>query len=449
MNSMINSNDTIAAIATATGGGVGIVRISGKNLQEFSCKISRLDNIVPRRALYVDFYDESGDAIDSGLLLYFPAPASFTGEDVVELHGHGGAVVLNLLLQRCLQLGARPAQAGEFSQRAFLNGKMDLVQAESVADLIAANGERAARMAMRSLKGEFSQKIHHIKDDLIHLRMLVEATLDFPEEEIDFINHDEVISRIDSLQSAIDNVLASAKQGAILRDGINIVLIGAPNVGKSSLLNALAGDEVAIVTDIAGTTRDTVRENISLQGVPVHIIDTAGLHNTDDIVEQKGIERSRNAVQTADIVLILTEKSEKINAETQALLSDIPAELKQIEVVNKIDLIGMSPTCKEINGRDVVYISAKKNMGLDLLEQVILRHIGWCNNDEGLFLARSRHVFALQQAQKALSDARCIYQPDLLSEHLRQAQNELGKITGEFSADDLLGEIFSNFCIGK
>ncbi|MBR7059240.1 MAG: tRNA uridine-5-carboxymethylaminomethyl(34) synthesis GTPase MnmE [Neisseriaceae bacterium] len=446
---MVNSNDTIAAIATATGGGVGIVRISGKSLHEFACKISKLDKIEPRYALYVDFYDDCGDTIDRGILLYFPAPASFTGEDVVELHGHGGTVVLNLLLQRCIQLGARPAQAGEFSQRAFLNGKMDLVQAESVADLISASGERAARMAMCSLKGKFSEKIHNIKDDLIHLRMLVEATLDFPEEEIDFINHKDIISHIDSLQLTINDVLATAKQGAILRDGINIVLIGAPNVGKSSLLNALAGDEVAIVTDIAGTTRDTVRENISLQGVPVHIIDTAGLRSTDDVVEQKGIERSRNAVQTADIVLILTEKSEKINAETQALLSDIPAELKQIEVVNKIDLIDMPPDCKQIDGRDVVYISAKKNMGLDLLEQVILRHIGWHNNEEGLFLARTRHVFALQQAYQALSDAKSIYQPDLLSEHLRQAQNELGKITGEFSADDLLGEIFSNFCIGK
>ena len=318
MNNIVNSNDTIAAIATATGGGVGIVRISGKSLHEFACKISKLDKIEPRYALYVDFYDDCGDTIDRGILLYFPAPASFTGEDVVELHGHGGTVVLNLLLQRCIQLGARPAQAGEFSQRAFLNGKMDLVQAESVADLISASGERAARMAMCSLKGKFSEKIHNIKDDLIHLRMLVEATLDFPEEEIDFINHKDIISHIDSLQLTINDVLATAKQGAILRDGINIVLIGAPNVGKSSLLNALAGDEVAIVTDIAGTTRDTVRENISLQGVPVHIIDTAGLRSTDDVVEQKGIERSRNAVQTADIVLILTEKSEKINAETQA-----------------------------------------------------------------------------------------------------------------------------------
>lgn len=448
----MNKNDTIAAIATAAGnGGVGIVRISGARLLPLAQTLLARSEIAPRRALFGDFRDGAGEAIDSGLLLYFPAPASFTGEDVIELHGHGGTVVLNMLLQRCLELGARPAEPGEFSKRAFLNGKIDLAQAESIADLIEASGQSAARMAMRSLKGAFSEKIHALVDELITLRMLIEATLDFPEEEIDFIRDTDASARLATLQNAVAEVLSTAKQGAILREGMNIVLIGAPNVGKSSLLNALAGDEVAIVTDIAGTTRDTVREQIRLDGIPVHIIDTAGLRETDDIVEQKGIERSHRAAHSADIALILRDPQQGINPQTQAILDSLPADLKQIEVINKIDLSGEAPA-HSANGqqREQVKISAKTGAGLDLLKKVLLRQIGWQGESEGLFLARTRHVHALLRAQAELQHtAAAAPQLELMAEHLRHAQNALGEITGEFTPDDLLGVIFSRFCIGK
>lgn len=333
---MTASHPTIAAIATAAGrGGVGVIRLSGRNLLPLAQQITGGKTPTPRLALYTDFLDAQQQAIDNGLLLYFAAPASFTGEDVIELQGHGGPIVMQMLLARCLELGARLAEPGEFTKRAFLNNKLDLAQAESVADLIDASSQSAARMAVRSLKGAFSQHIHALVDDLITLRMLVEATLDFPEEDIDFLEAADAKGKLQALQNQLAQTLAHAQQGAILREGMNVVLVGAPNVGKSSLLNALAGDEIAIVTDIAGTTRDTVREQITLDGVPIHIIDTAGLRDTDDIVEQIGIERSQKAVQQADVALILIDPREGINTKTRAILASLPPHSKKSKSTTK------------------------------------------------------------------------------------------------------------------
>ena len=445
---------TIAAIATANGrGGVGVVRISGKNLLPFAQQITGGKTPKPRTALYTDFLDAQGNVIDNGLLLYFTAPASFTGEDVLELQGHGGQIVLQMLLQRCLELGARIAEAGEFTKRAFLNNKLDLAQAESVADLIDASSQSAARMAVRSLKGAFSAQIHTLVDDLITLRMLVEATLDFPEEDIDFLEAADAKGKLRALQTQLADILANARQGAILRDGMSVVL-----VGKSSLLNALAGDDVAIVTDIAGTTRDTVREQITLDGVPIHITDTAGLRQTDDVVEKIGIERSEKAVQNADVALILVDPSEGINETTRDIMCRLPAHLKRIEVHNKIDLRNVQAArsddaaAQSLSGADtVISLSAKTGAGLDLLKAALLQQIGWQGESEGLFLARTRHIHALQTAQVELENAALCDNNhiELLAEHLRLAQAACNQITGEFTSDDLLGVIFSRFCIGK
>ncbi|WP_037586840.1 tRNA uridine-5-carboxymethylaminomethyl(34) synthesis GTPase MnmE [Stenoxybacter acetivorans] len=461
--STVSAQPIIAAIATAPGrGGVGVVRVSGSGLLPLAQSISGGKTPQPRRALYTDFIDENGEIIDSGLMLYFAAPASFTGEDVLELQGHGGMVVLNMLLQRCLQLGARLAEPGEFTKRAFLNNKLDLAQAESVADLIDASSQSAARLAVRSLKGVFSDKIHALVDDLIGLRMLVEATLDFPEEEIDFLKAADAEGKLVRLRQQLTAIFAHAEQGALLREGMNVVLVGAPNVGKSSLLNALAGDEVAIVTDIAGTTRDTVRELIHLDGIPVHIIDTAGLRDTDDKVEKIGIERSYQAVREADVALVLVDPNEGINTKTQAILDALPDTLKKIEIHNKIDLRGesaayvsretFSGSLKSFSQADaLITLSAKTGDGLDLLKQQLLQQVGWQGESEGMFLARTRHLEALTIAQTELSNAALCgnQQLELLAEHLRLAQLALNQITGEFTADDLLGVIFSRFCIGK
>ena len=448
---------TIAAIATAPGrGGVGVIRLSGKNLLPLAQTLSGGKTPKPRTALYTDFLGGDGQPIDNGILLYFAAPASFTGEDVIELQGHGGPVVMDMLLSRCLELGARMAEPGEFTKRAFLNNKLDLAQAESVADLIDASSKSAARMALRSLKGAFSRHIHELVDDLITLRMLVEATLDFPEEDIDFLEAADARGKLQALQGRLETVLASAEQGAILREGMNVVLVGAPNVGKSSLLNALAGEDVAIVTDIAGTTRDTVREQITLEGIPVHIIDTAGLRDTTDPVEQIGIERSRQAVQQADVALILIDLNEGLNEATCKILAQLPPGLKRIEIRNKIDLSGeAAESCGQSgqpSGADtLIKLSAKNGAGLDLLKQALLRQIGWQGESESLFLARSRHLRTLEAAQAELELAALCgrHQLELFAEHLRLAQNACNTITGEFNADDLLGVIFSRFCIGK
>lgn len=451
---------TIAAIATAAGrGGVGVIRISGHQLLSLAQAITGGKTPKPRTALYTDFLDEHGNAIDNGILLYFAAPASFTGEDVIELQGHGGQIVLQMLLNRCLQLGARIAEAGEFTKRAFLNNKLDLAQAESVADLIDASSQAAARMAVRSLKGAFSNQIHRLVDDLITLRMLVEATLDFPEEEIDFLEAADAKGKLTALQNELSTILSTANQGAILREGMNVVLVGAPNVGKSSLLNALAGDDIAIVTHIAGTTRDTVREHITLDGVPIHITDTAGLRETDDLVEKIGIERSEKAVQNADVALILIDPAEGINAATQSILDKLPPSLTRIVIHNKADLRNETPSrvdnqigsLKTDTPATLIKLSAKTGAGLDLLKQALLDAVGWQGESEGLFLARSRHIHALEAAQRELDNAALCgnHQLELLAEHLRLAQNACSEITGEFTADDLLGVIFSRFCIGK
>ncbi|MCO6504456.1 MAG: tRNA uridine-5-carboxymethylaminomethyl(34) synthesis GTPase MnmE [Snodgrassella sp.] len=457
----MKNNPIIVAVATAPGrGGVGVVRLSGQNLLPLAQILSGGKTPKPRVAMYTDFTDDQDRVIDNGLLLYFAAPASFTGEDVIELQGHGGPVVMQMLLQRCVQLGARLAEPGEFTKRAFLNNKLDLAQAESVADLIDASSQSAARMAVRSLKGAFSNEIHQLVDELITLRMLVEATLDFPEEDIDFLQAADAAGKLQHLWAAVAQVLVHAEQGVLLREGMKVVLVGAPNVGKSSLLNALAGDEVAIVTDIAGTTRDTVREQITLDGVPVHIIDTAGLRQTEDVVERIGIERSQQAVQQADVALILVDQREGLNETTAKILTQLPPSLHKIEVHNKIDLTGeVAASVSRETGQlqafttaeTVIALSAKNGTGLDLLRQALLQQVGWQGESEGLFLARTRHIQALQQAQQELAYAgQCQHnQIELFAEHLRLAQNALNEITGEFSADDLLGVIFSRFCIGK
>lgn len=444
---------TIAAIATAAGrGGVGVIRVSGRDLLPLAHAISGGKTPTPRRALYTDFFAADGSVLDNGLLLYFPAPHSFTGEDVLELQGHGGPVILNMLLRRCVELGCRLAEPGEFTRRAFLNDKIDLAQAESVVDLIDAQSEAAARSAVKSLKGAFSAEIHRLVDELIQLRMLTEATLDFPEEnDVEWLEKAGALARLQQVQQQLDRVLATATQGAMLREGLHVVLIGQPNVGKSSLLNALAGEEIAIVTDIAGTTRDTVREHIVLEGVPLHIIDTAGLRDTEDKVEQIGIERTWQAITRADLALLLVDAAHGLGEAEQAILAKLPPTLPRLLVHNKIDLSGEKATVTELNGIQTVRVSAKQGTGLEGLRQQILRQVGWQGESEGLFLARERHLDAIRRARTELDQARQAYAvaAELFAEHLRRAQHALSEITGEFTADDLLGVIFSRFCIGK
>ena len=444
---------TIAAIATAAGrGGVGVIRVSGRDLLPLAHAISGGKTPTPRRALYTDFFAADSSVLDNGLLLYFPAPHSFTGEDVLELQGHGGPVILNMLLRRCVELGCRLAEPGEFTRRAFLNDKIDLAQAESVVDLIDAQSEAAARSAVKSLKGAFSAEIHRLVDELIQLRMLTEATLDFPEEDdVEWLEKAGALARLQQVQQQLDRVLATATQGAMLREGLHVVLIGQPNVGKSSLLNALAGEEIAIVTDIAGTTRDTVREHIVLEGVPLHIIDTAGLRDTEDKVEQIGIERTWQAITRADLALLLVDAAHGLGEAEQAILAKLPPTLPRLLVHNKIDLSGEKATVTELDGIQTVRVSAKQGTGLEGLRQQILQQVGWQGESEGLFLARERHLDAIRRARTELDQARQAYAvaAELFAEHLRRAQHALSEITGEFTADDLLGVIFSRFCIGK
>lgn len=448
-------NDIIAAIATPPGqGGVGIVRISGPNLRSIATAITgRLPE--PRRAELSDFLDVQGEVLDRGIALFFPAPHSYTGEDVLELQGHGGTAVMNLLLDRCLQLGARLAEPGEFTLRAFLNDKLDLVQAESVADLIEASSAEAARSAMRSLKGEFSATIQKLVQSLIDLRVLVEATLDFPEEEIDFLQSARAMEQLQIIQEQLEQVLLASRQGSLLQEGVKVVLVGQPNVGKSSLLNQLAGDDVAIVTEIPGTTRDTIRQSIQLAGVPIHLIDTAGLRETSDIVEQHGIARTHAAIQQADMVLLLADCRHGLTSADQTVLAGLPARLPVLTVYNKIDLLNQAPRVEQNSLGKAVYLSAKQGEGIELLRATLLETVGWQANlaGGGVFMARQRHLRALMQAKAALECAATwlndACQLEMLAEELRMAQQALSSITGEFTADDLLGEIFSSFCIGK
>lgn len=437
--------DLIAAIATAPGrGGVGVVRVSGPDVSGLAKAI--LGRVpAPRHATFGRFLDTDGSTLDEGIALYFAAPHSFTGEAVLELQGHGGPQVLNLILQRCVALGARLAEPGEFTRRAYLNGKLDLAQAEAVADLIDAQSVAAARSAVRSLSGEFSARITELVDELIRLRMLVEATLDFPDEEIDFLKQADAFGRLDRLDAKLKTVRAAATQGALLREGLTVVLIGQPNVGKSSLLNRLAGYEAAIVTATAGTTRDTVREAIQIEGVPLHIVDTAGLRDTDDAVEQMGIARTWAAAEKADIALQLVDAAHGVGAHEAATLARLPA-IPRLTIHNKIDMTGESA---RIDG-DAIWLSAKTGAGLELLQQKLLESAGWQATGEGALMARTRHLEALQRAATHVLQARnTAAQLEFFAEELRLAQLALSEITGEFSADDLLGEIFSRFCIGK
>ncbi len=440
-------SETIAAVATASGrGGIGVVRVSGVDLGDLIQGLVGRP-LEPRRATYARFKDAQGASLDEGIALYFRAPHSFTGEDVLELQGHGGPRVLEMVLERCLELGARRAEPGEFSRRAFLNDKIDLAQAESIADLIDAQSREAARSAVRSLTGEFSARIHELVDALIHLRMLVEATLDFPEEEIDFLEKADAYGQLRRIDAQLGAVLAQAKQGALLREGLNVVLIGQPNVGKSSLLNCLAGFEAAIVTEIAGTTRDAVREAIQIDSVPLHVTDTAGLRDTDDPVEKIGIQRTWDAIAKADVALLLTDAAHGVGANEQAILARLP-DIPLLTLHNKIDTLGEAARVSE-NGLEL-WLSAKTGAGIDLLKQRLLELAGWRGAGEGSYMARGRHLDALRRAETHLDAARAqAPHLELFAEELRLAQEALSEITGEFSADDLLGEIFSRFCIGK
>ncbi|MES2509084.1 MAG: tRNA uridine-5-carboxymethylaminomethyl(34) synthesis GTPase MnmE [Pseudomonadota bacterium] len=462
-------HDPIVAIATAPGrGAVGIVRVSGKDISPIIHAVCGKP-LSPRMATYLPFGDSSGAVIDQGLAIHFPAPNSYTGEDVLELQAHGGPVVLQLLLARCLEAASavnpstgqawlghmRVAQPGEFTERAFLNDKIDLAQAEAIADLIDASTETAARSAARSMSGEFSLAVNTLLDQLVHLRMLVEATLDFPEEDIDFLQKADAQGQLLRLQQTLAGVMQRASQGAILREGIKVVIAGQPNAGKSSLLNALAGAELAIVTPIAGTTRDKVTQLIQVDGVPLHVVDTAGLRETLDEVEKIGVERAWTEIESADAVLFLHDLTQLADAGYAAgdatirdvLAKKLPTTTPVIDVWNKSD-VAAAPA------GDGIAISAKTGGGLDALRQRLLTLVGWQSAPEGVFMARERHVQALQkvQAQLARASAQLLSTApalDLLAEDLRQAQLHLGEITGQFTPDDLLGEIFSKFCIGK
>ena len=423
-----------------------MVRLSGGTLEGFILPLTGR-HLEPRHATHTRFLDATGATLDEGIALYFPAPHSYTGEAVLELQGHGGPQVLQGVLERCLELGARLAEPGEFSRRAFLNGKLDLVQAEAVADLIDAGSREAARCALRSLDGEFSRRIYVVKDALINLRMLVEASLDFPEEDVDFLKQADAWGKLAGITTQLDAVLAQARQGALLREGMNVVLIGQPNVGKSSLLNRLAGYDAAIVTAIAGTTRDTVREAVQIHGVPLHIIDTAGLRETEDPVEKLGIARTWSAVAKADVAVLLIDTQHGVGVEETAMLRRL-GEIPVLTVHNKIDLSGQAPQVSP-SGMEL-WISAETGEGIDLLEVRLLQLAGWQTGAESAFIARARHVAALRRARGHLRDAAATSaQLEFLAEELRLAQEALSEITGEFRADDLIGVIFSQFCIGK
>lgn len=442
--------DTIAAIATAPGrGGIGVVRVSGKSLARLATDLTG-KQLEPRRATVTTFRTKDGAPIDQGLALFFPAPASFTGEDVLELHGHGGNAVMQLLLQRCIELGSRLADPGEFTRRAFLNDKLDLAQAESVADLIDAASAEAARSAARSLVGEFSRRIDALVSGLTDLRMHVEACIDFPEEEIDLADRTAVRVKLTTIQDQLNAVMVEARQGAVLRDGLTVALIGRPNVGKSSLLNCLAGEDVAIVTPIAGTTRDQVRATITIEGVPIHLVDTAGLRPTDDPVEQIGIERTWQAIEKAGAALLISEAGEAVGENEARIIGRLPEHLPLCWVYNKIDLYGVKPSISRDTRHTSVRLSACTGEGIDLLRGWLLETAGWQPQGEGVFMARARHLNALGAARDHLAAAAAEQNRwELFAEELRLAQTNLASITGEFTADDLLGEIFSRFCIGK
>lgn len=442
--------DTIAAIATAPGrGGIGVVRLSGADVGWLAAQITGRP-LLPRRATYTEFLDAGGDAIDRGIAICFPAPQSYTGENVLELQGHGGPVVLQLLLQRCIDLGARLAQPGEFTRRAFLNDKLDLAQAESVADLIEASTATAARCAMRSLDGAFSDEVHAVVRALIDLRLLVEATLDFPEEDVDFLREADASGRLARIVERVKVLSGRARQGSLLRSGMQVVLAGQPNVGKSSLLNRLAGEERAIVTPIAGTTRDALREAIQIEGIPLHIIDTAGLRDAVDEVERLGIGRTWREIERADVVIHIADARSGVTDADQAIAQRLPQDVTRVLVLNKADLAGLEAWRSEKGGLVTLIVSARTGEGIEFLRQELLRIAGWQPGTEDVFIARERHLDALSRAMVHLDAAASqLAHTELFAEELRLAQEALNEITGEFTSDDLLGEIFSRFCIGK
>ncbi len=451
---MTTAVDTIAALATPPGrGGIGVVRVSGRELQALGQRLLGV-RLAPRHATLCEFRDATGLAIDRGIALFFPRPHSYTGEDVLELQGHGGPVVMDALLQRLLQLGVRLARPGEFSERAFLNGKLDLAQAEAVADLIGAGSIEAARGAMRALSGEFSRRMHDFRAALIRLQVDVEAAIDFPEEELDFLADGQVAARLDELQQTLADILQSTHQGALLRDGMRVVIAGAPNAGKSSLLNALTGQDSAIVTAIPGTTRDLLRAHINLDGMPVHVVDTAGLRDSADPIEQEGMRRARAEMAQADRILLVVDST--LWAAAADLLSDLPTQFPELRargdvtvVINKIDASGLhAEQCP--GGWPVVALSAKTGAGLELLRQHLKSCMGY--RGEGTFTARRRHLDALERTKGHLASGQravALGAGELVAEDLRRAQQALGEITGEYSSDDLLGSIFASFCIGK
>jgi tRNA modification GTPase len=446
----IKQNETIAAIATPPGnGGVGIIRISGEAIPEIVSQLFK-KKLSPRRALFTTFLDQDGAIIDSGIVLYFPAPASYTGEDVLEIQAHGGSVVMNMLLRRVLALGARLAKPGEFTERAFLNNKLDLTQAEAIADLIESSTEQSVRSAQRSMQGVFSEQINSLITELTELRIYIEAAIDFVDEEIEFLTDGIVENRLIKLVQRLEEIQKTAYQGRLLRDGMTIVLAGKPNAGKSSLLNALTGHDASIVTDIAGTTRDLIKERIQIDGMPLHIIDTAGLRESSNAVEQEGIRRAQEEIRKADKVLLLIDIRD---AENQQLNEFIPEGLDITTIINKIDLLNREPEIQITESGSLIYLSVKTGEGMDLLSQHLKKSVGYNDTNENIFIARTRHLEALRKShefvQSALNQLQTNLASELVAEELRLAQQTLAEITGEFTSDDLLGKIFSSFCIGK
>ena len=450
---MLNDRNTIAAISTAQGqGGIGIVRLSGNDALKIAKKICS-GTITPRHVGFHNFQDESQETLDQGIVLYFSNPHSFTGEDVIEFQGHGGQAVLESILSLCIKYGAKLAEPGEFTKRAYLNNKIDLTQAESVIDVINATTLQAVKSASYSLTGKFSSKINSLLEKIISLRVYVEACIDFPEEEIDFLEQGKVIEKLHNIIAEIDAILDVAKQSELLKNGINLVLIGQPNVGKSTLLNALAGTEKAIVTKIPGTTRDLITSQISIKGIPINVIDTAGLRETKDEVEQLGINKTWEAIQTAHVAVLLVDITKGSGDYEEFILNKLPKGIKKLRLFNKIDLVTREASVENNNNEIIIYLSAKLENGIDLLKNTLIERVSdnfHQDSEQSMILARSRHIYALNNVRQSVTKALINKESsELLAEELTQAQHELSAITGDFTSDDLLGKIFSSFCIGK
>ena len=450
---MLSDRNTIAAISTAQGqGGIGIVRLSGNDALKIAKKICS-GKITPRHVGFHNFQDESQETLDQGIVLYFSHPHSFTGEDVIEFQGHGGQAVLESILSLCIKYGAKLAEPGEFTKRAYLNNKIDLTQAESVIDVINATTLQAVKSASYSLTGKFSSKINSLLEKIISLRVYVEACIDFPEEEIDFLEQGNVIEKLHNIIAEIDAILDVAKQSELLKNGINLVLIGQPNVGKSTLLNALAGTEKAIVTKIPGTTRDLITSQISIKGIPINVIDTAGLRETEDEVEQLGINKTWEAIQTAHVAVLLVDITKGSGDYEEFILNKLPKGIKKLRIFNKIDLVTREANVENNNNEIIIYLSAKLENGIDLLKNTLIERVSdnfHQDSEQSIILARSRHIYALNNVRQSVTKALINKESsELLAEELTQAQHELSAITGDYTNDDLLGKIFSSFCIGK